>query len=105
MLTDGNDGRELGIAPQIIDLAPGDHEIFGRLPHHRPGHERVHVVGGEPQRVTIRLEEIRTSWWERHHTAVYIGGAAVLVTIASVFVVREIARPEYGGTTIVYPGD
>lgn len=95
--------RPLGRAPQVIDLAPGDYELFARLPRYQVGRERVHVVGGEPQRVTIRLTPIETSWWERHHTKLYIGGAALIVAVASVFVVREIVKPDYGGTVIVYP--
>jgi hypothetical protein len=95
--------RPLGIAPQAIDLAPGDYELFARLRGHAQGRERIHVVAGEPQDVTLRLSPIHPSWWERHHTKVYVGAAAVLVIAAGAFFINRELEPHYDGTTIVYP--
>jgi hypothetical protein len=98
-----NGERTLGTAPQAIDLAPGDYELFARLRGYTPARERIHVVAGEPQSVMLRLEPIERSWWERHHTKVYVGAAAVVVIAASAFLINRELEPNYDGTTIVYP--
>jgi hypothetical protein len=95
--------RVIGTAPQSIDLAPGDYEIFGRLRGHTPARERIYVVAGQPQEVTLRLAPIEESWWERHHTKVYVGAAAVVVIAVGAFFIARELKPNYDGTTIVYP--
>ena len=103
-LTLSTSGRDLGPAPQIVELPPGDYEVSGRLRRYDPGRERVHVIAGEPQHVTIHLAKTPRSWWERHHTAVYLGGS-IVVAAAGVLVLRELFKPTYDGQVIVYPGN
>lgn len=91
----------LGLAPQTVELPPGDHEIAATLPGHVVVREQVHLRAGDARRITLRLSREPSSWWTRHRLAIYVAGAVVVGT-AGAFAVREHFEPDHG-VVIRYP--
>ena len=59
----GTGGGDLGVAPRTIDVAPGDYEVFARLPGYAPAREALHVTAGDRRELTLRLSKLPTWWW------------------------------------------
>lgn len=87
--------RELGAAPQTIELAPGSYEVFAKLGGYEDKAENLALEAGQSRELTIRLQR---TWWQRNKLWVYIGGGAVLLAggIVAGRVVYNDLMPDYG---------
>ena len=83
-----DDGVPHGRAPRSIELVPGGHELVARLPGHVDRLERLTVVAGVDQRLTLRLEPLPPPWYRRRKVLIpvlIVTAAVVGVTGALVY--------------------